>query len=430
MEEPASPRTPLTARALNGVNGASDESTPRTTKKERKKLKKAAKAMERDKVITSADIIFVANTLHSEVEREDEEKGGTDLVDEKNILLNLKFNNSVCNTKTARQDFIKKDQIEDAEDSKAEVGRLLEIFEMDTKATGREGKLVAELGTAIQNDLARYHDELNTTAKFRDAFWRWANVKAYRERIDNGKDWDEHTPCKQRSDSIENLDDGSKTAAADSDTEAKSEQTGSVDSSVSAASASTAITIPSVESSPTKKTKPKILNVIVPPLSNEPILDPGWKQVGKKTLKPPSAVAKLKMVKNGGLHHLAQSPKSPYASATSANSVFACLAIDEPSIETPKLRALNMIGPPQIEEPTDDPDWKKFGMKVLMDPVKELKLKKKVMDVVVSPKIEQDTEDSSWEHVAKKGLNSPVASKIKTDKNGDSAGWTKDGESA
>lgn len=317
--QPSTPRTPLTARALSTVGGATDESTPRTTKKERKKLKKAAKAMERDKVVTSADILAVAKLLHPVCEQKKDGKDDDDaeLAEDMDIKMNLKFSNSTCNTKMARFDFIKKDLAMDMEESKADVERLLIAFEMNLKATGKEGKLVAELAAAIQNDLVHYHDELRTTTKLRSAFWRWANNKAYRELMGNGKDWDDHSPNKERSDSIEELQARGEENPVESDEDEKLRRNDSIDSGMDAATVSTALTIPPIEPSSTKKSKPKTLKIVLPPKTKQAVDDPGWKQVGKKVLKTPTS-GKLKMVKNNGLHHLAQTPKGSYGALTEA----------------------------------------------------------------------------------------------------------------
>lgn len=317
--EPSTPRTPLTARALNIVDGNGSESASRTTKKERKQLKKAAKAMERDKVVTSADILFVANALHPEGEQGDEDGGpeGAESAEDMEIRMNLNFNASVCNTKSARHDFIKKDRQVDIEDNKAEIERVLGAFEMNSKAAGREGKLVAELAAAIQNDLVHYQDELRTTAKLRMGFWRWANVRAYRELVENGKDWDDHSAIRQRGDSIEELHAASEVnvVAEESSDGEVSERSGSINSSVDAASASTSITVPPAKPTPCKT--PKTLSIVIPPKEKQVTGDSGWQQVGKKPLKTPTT-GKLTMVKNGGLHHLAQSPKGPYGALTEA----------------------------------------------------------------------------------------------------------------
>lgn len=314
----STPRTPLTARALNTVDGLDDQTTTKTTKKERKIAKKAVKAMEREKFVTSADILFVANTLHPEDEQAEEEEEGADdaeLAEHMEIKLNLKFNNSTCNTKTARHDFLSKERAMDLEKSKADVERVLVAFEMTGKTTGKQAKLIAELTAAIQSDLEHHHAEIRETSKLRKGFWRWANVRAYRELVENGKDWDDHSPMKDHDDAIEELPSANEMTTADTSEDEKSERNGSVDSSVGAASASTAVTVPPSQPTPTKK--PKTLTIAVPSKVKDVIGDPGWKQVGKKVLKTP-VTAKLKMVRNGGLHHLAQSPKGSYGALTEA----------------------------------------------------------------------------------------------------------------
>jgi hypothetical protein len=315
---PKTPLTPLTARALKTVDGMSSDLIPKTTKKERKQLKKAVKAMGRDKVVTSADILFVANTLHPESDQEGDEDDVEDaeLAEDADIRMNLKFNNSTCNTKTARHDFIKKESYVDVEKTKVEVERILAVFEMNKKAAGEEGRLIAELVAAIQVDLIHHHDELRTTKIVRNGFWRWATKKAYREFLENGKDWNLHLPGRAIAELPAENDAENETNAVEAEEDEEPERNGSVDSSLGANSASTSVTVPSIKPSSAKK--PKTLTIAVPPKEQEVVgHDPGWKQVGKKVLKTP-VTAKLKMVKNNGLHHLAQTPKGSYGALTEA----------------------------------------------------------------------------------------------------------------
>ncbi|SMQ54372.1 unnamed protein product [Zymoseptoria tritici ST99CH_3D7] len=310
-----SPRTPLTATALNIVEGVDEPTpgldTPRTTKRERKKAKKATKALTRDKVVTSADILRVAEALHPQAQTVKNELGEQtfdELTEDLEIRKNLKFNKSTCNTKSARRDFKKEEMSIDPETTASETERLLDVFQVNGKAMGKEGELVSELIEAIRKDLTHHHDELQNTARNKASFWRWANKSAYRDLVENGQEWDSKEPAKKGEASVEDeRRDSAVTAEADTEDEGDVPRSGSINSS-EADSAGTGLTVPSSKAAAPKK--PKTLTLGTPSTPAKEEVDPGWTHVGKKVLAPP--IGKLKLASNGGLHHLDHKPKGKF----------------------------------------------------------------------------------------------------------------------
>jgi hypothetical protein len=308
-----SPRTPLTATALNIVDGAVSNTpgpeTPKATKKERKKAKKATKALTRNKVVTTADIQRVAEALHPEVESVQlEDKKVNEVAEDLDIKLHLKFNKSTCNTKSARSGFLTEEFALDLDRTTSETERLLGIFQINPAAIGKEGELVRELVDAIKKDLTHHHDELQTIARNKTSFWRWANKKAYRDLVENGKEWDSKEPAKKRNVSLgDDRRDSAVTAEADTEDEAEITRNGSINSS-EADSAGTGLTVPSSKVATPKKAV--TLSIGIPAAQLEAEVDSGWTQVGKKVL--PRPVGNLKLASNGGLHHLDQKPKPSF----------------------------------------------------------------------------------------------------------------------
>lgn len=316
IASPSTPRTPLTSRALNSVSGPLMPvlEAAKVSKKERKAAKKAAKAMERDKVVTTADIELVAKTLHPEPEKDDEtDAEGAESPEQADIKHNLRFHNSTCNSKSARHDYIIKEREVGVAVDEQEIERLLSVFEVDCKAIGKEGELVRELVEAIKSDLGHFNDELAIVARNRAGFWRWANKKAYKELVENGKEWsDKHKREHGPSDDSEERRESTLAVDTEVEDDAATSRSGSLDSG----SAGTALTVPS--SKPSSTGKPASLTLAIPP--SKPFSDSeGWTAVGKKVLQP--ARGTLKLSGNGGLRHLAQKPKDRFGALSWADTV-------------------------------------------------------------------------------------------------------------
>ncbi|CAK3927035.1 Hypothetical predicted protein [Lecanosticta acicola] len=334
-DTPKTPRTPLTAKALNtvaGPDGTGSYEVPKTTKKVRKAAKKAVRAMERDKVVTTADIQFIAQILHPKGDKEEVEVDMEELEEDLEIKMNLKFNNSTCNTKSVRHDYITKDR-ESKEVDSTEIERILASLEVDPKAAGKEGELVVELVQAIKNDLVHYHDELKIIARNKAGFWRWANKRVYRDRVENGKEWDaKHDRDPEQNQGQEERRNSELSVEMETEDET-STRNGSIDLSIPE-SAGTAITVPSTKAASSRKAPPvpkldtplketsSTLFAKTPSTNKTPVLetdtptkgasseDPGWTRVGEKVMKPP--VGKLTLASNGGLHHLESKPKANF----------------------------------------------------------------------------------------------------------------------
>ncbi|EME40668.1 hypothetical protein DOTSEDRAFT_55815 [Dothistroma septosporum NZE10] len=304
---PKTPRTPLTAKALNTVDGRSalPLDTQKVSKKERKAAKKVAKALDRDKVVCTADIKFVATTLHPRGDKpedvDDAEMGG--LSEDLDIKMNLKFSNHTCNSKSARHDFIIKDR-EQLKMDDLETDRLFDAFDVDKHAEGKAAELVIELTEAIRNDFMHCNDELNIVARNRAGFWRWANKRVYRDLVENGKHWDDkhkpYHPAERRDSAI--------SAEADTEDDTSASRHGSLDSS-SADSAGTSLTVPSTKSPASKKTAP-VLRLSTPLAKKMTFEGEGWSRVGKKIVKAP--VGNLTLSSNGGLHHFQPKPRGTW----------------------------------------------------------------------------------------------------------------------
>lgn len=280
--------------------------TPKMTKKERKAAKKAVKNLQRDKVVTTTDIQLVAATLHplkkdEELEQAEKEEAGPDV----DIKENLSFNNSIWTSKSARHDFIAKDRKQVLVDG-AEIDGILNTFDVDKSAGGREGELVADLIKAVENDLHHFHDELRMIARQKGGFWRWANKRNYRELVENGKDWDdkEKKPIDSRDSPISDEHRDSVQDAVDDDSSGDS-RNGSVDSSVQS-SVDTNITVPSID-----RKQPVCIEAVAvkndEPTQASNDTEAGWTLVGTKQLKP-RPQGKLIFSGNGGAHRLITKP--------------------------------------------------------------------------------------------------------------------------
>ncbi|KAI5362862.1 hypothetical protein Slin15195_G102430 [Septoria linicola] len=333
---PKVPRVPLTVKALNTIDGppAIDEGQ-KTTKKERKMAKKVAKALDRDKFVTTADILRVAKVLHptpeQEAEQADVEAEG--MAEDEEIRWNLRFNYSTCNTKSIRHDFIIKERCSQHQIPEADMESLLEQLEVDINAVGKEGELVQELIKAIKSDLQNFQDEVQSTARSKAGFWRWANKKHYRALLDRGKEWDDKHKPTERSDCAA-VDERRDSAAPTepelegdiSPTSSRRGSLGVLTLSTSGANSTdgTVLTMSSTleEHEPAKKVP--VLSLRIPSAPSKsaesaPVGDPGWTQVGKKLLKSPPK-GKIILAGNGGLQHLHQKPKDRFGALSWAET--------------------------------------------------------------------------------------------------------------
>lgn len=333
---PRTPRTPLTAKALNTMGSGDAVSpftldVPKSSKKERKAAKRAAKVQDRDKVVTMADIAFVAKTLHPEPEKEEMQADAAMEAtgDDADIKENLKFNSTTWNTKSDRHEYIIKERGGKYVVEEAEIERLLGVFEVDPQATGREKVLVDELAVAIKSDLVHAHDELANTARQKAGFWRWANRKHYRSLVDNGKEWDDKNSQKRAAgadvatagtDPTERRDSASSLPEPEAEEDDSSTaRSNSIDTNA-LGSAGTAFTVPSTTAALSTKKAP-VVTLALPATKKKvaPVDEnDGWSVIGKKQLKP-VPTGKITLTSNGGLKHLAQKPKDRFGALSWAD---------------------------------------------------------------------------------------------------------------
>lgn len=286
-------------------------SAEKMTKKARKAAKKAAKAMDRDKFVTTADILRVAKTLHPEPEKDmDAADADAELFSEdQDIKWNLGFNYSTCNTNSMRQSYIPTQRSSHYQVPEADIESFLEQLEVNINAVGKEGELVADLVKAIKSDLTHFHDEVEGTARNKAGFWRWANKKAYRALMDRGKKWeDKHKPIETNVSEVveEHRDD----RELNSDQEPGDKEPG--DNEPSQISSHNSV-VPSLTRS--ASTKSESIALPTPAISKaterNPASDSGGTQVDKKVMSAQPR-GKFTLAANGGLEHLHLKPKSNF----------------------------------------------------------------------------------------------------------------------
>lgn len=329
MERPISPaiskmaRTPLTAKALSTMESpmTPTNNAEKMTKKARKAAKKAAKAMDRDKFVTTADILRVAKTLHPEPEKDmDAADADAELFSEdQDIKWNLGFNYSTCNTNSMRQSYVSTQRSSHYQVPEADIERFLEQLEVNINAVGKEGELVADLVKAIKSDLIHFHDEVEGTARNKAGFWRWANKKAYRALMDRGKAWeDKHKPIETNVAEVveEHRDD--RELNSDQEGEDHPSQISSGNSVVPSLTRSTSTKSDSIalpaKAHPSARTpglNGKTPSTPAQATERNQASDSDGTQVGKKVMSAQPR-GKFTLAANGGLEHLHLKPKSNF----------------------------------------------------------------------------------------------------------------------
>jgi hypothetical protein len=151
-------------------------------KRDRKLMRKAIKAIERDKVITAADVEHVKQVLYPQADATDEDQ---------DIAINLAFHGATCNDKSVRFGLIERDtQTGDSEEDDVELQRILAEFGIATKVDAAATSLMSDLVAAILHDLECHRNEMRNFARNRAGFWRWATSKALSLQIEHGGAWD------------------------------------------------------------------------------------------------------------------------------------------------------------------------------------------------------------------------------------------------
>ena len=221
------PASPLTPRILNTLPlhqldlNAGDSPSP-LSKRERKAAKKAKKVSEMVKGVTAADIERVTNVLRSEnasqFERIDQDT---------ELKQNVFFHPGTSNMREVRNTFLKKDRrgAMDAAEYHVEAEQISGVFQLlgvspNTNATTTEEKaLISVLRKKIEDDLVQAHQEEEGRRMRKAGFWRWANKKAYKRLVANGKFWMDKDGDLLRAIKEEDLGTDSTTTTDDTETD-------------------------------------------------------------------------------------------------------------------------------------------------------------------------------------------------------------------
>ena len=282
-------------------------------KKERKAAKKAAKLAGLPKVITTADIEFVAKILHPNDHEGDDAEEERRLLEDPDIKLNLYYHKGTSNHKEVRHRHIKRKQ-------KGGNGFLVDDEELDgllaemkvPKASevklGEERRLVDRIRKAVENDLINVAKEQEQTQMRKAGFWRWASKKVYTRLLQNGRLWDQTGDAmdsQKRKDSAYVRPDDDEDGAAQL---AKLDLRAGDDTSAGAES-----TMPTKVSTPTSEKRKSM-----PASPKSSTTEGDWMHVGKKSRAAPSPNVQLKMSGNGGLAKLMVKPKGMFGALGSA----------------------------------------------------------------------------------------------------------------
>lgn len=278
-------------------------------------MKKAAKLAEMPKVISTADVEFVAKTLHPDDVEKDEAEEERKLIEDPDIKLNLYFHRGTSNTRATRYAFIKRrGSGGEPEVDDAELDVLLEGLNVPlTASSGKEKDLISAIRTAVREDMINVEKEHQQTMVRKGGFWRWASKKAYNRLIDNGRVWDEkedESGTPRRKDSAAATDAGRAAEEVD-ESGAQAEGSFATEELAEALPA----TAPTQKAPVSTRLKSASLDMAAS-LEND-----GWTTVGtaKAKAKKAEVVGPLKLVSNGGLKKFDVKPKD----AATAFSLFA-----------------------------------------------------------------------------------------------------------
>ncbi|KAI7193666.1 hypothetical protein KC363_g2581 [Hortaea werneckii] len=190
LQEMQSADTPKrsTAELLPDQNA----STPSPlSKKKRKAAKKAAKVASMTKVVTAAEISFVAESLHPTCSANDDAEDEDSLVEDFDIKFNLYYHKGTTNTREARNRHLdnKQRKKSDFNIEESEIDTLIAALKIPPSSIDSKDQqnLVREIRDAVRDDLIRVAKEDEQTAIRKAGFWRWASKKTYDLHVANGK---------------------------------------------------------------------------------------------------------------------------------------------------------------------------------------------------------------------------------------------------
>ena len=149
-----------------------------------------------DKVISSADINFVARVLHPE-DSEDDLEIERQLLDDPEVQLNKFFHKSTSNTTEMRRAFVKNHKTGGKEELHVDpeelngLLQLLDVSPVTSKSNAEEKAIIKGLREKIEADLLQVQRETGHMTMRKAGFWRWASKKAYKRLVEHGKIWSE-----------------------------------------------------------------------------------------------------------------------------------------------------------------------------------------------------------------------------------------------
>ncbi|KAK3716171.1 hypothetical protein LTR37_006616 [Vermiconidia calcicola] len=311
------PASPLTPRAFNtSMHLLTLNDNSPSTKKERKAAKNAKKVSEMTKVLTCTDIEFVAKVLHPN-DSIDEVELERRLLHDPDINDNRFFHKGTSNRREIRNVFVKKEKRGNGKEVlrlEAEeldgILQLLNVSPITSTTSAGERTIIAELRKKIEEYYVHDQNEKELMMMRKAGFWRWASSKAHKRLVENGKIWGVKDDRKL-ADVATGSDSSSSQAVGGAERDAETDTTTEAD---------TDVTTPSSEegdaegSSISKREHGLPTLMLATPKPKESLANmagtnhsDGWTTIGNpnKVKKP---VGNLKLVSNGGLLKLAQSP--------------------------------------------------------------------------------------------------------------------------
>ncbi|KAI7554853.1 hypothetical protein KC331_g256 [Hortaea werneckii] len=312
LQEVQSADTPKRPTAGLLQNQDTSASSP-LSKKERKAAKKAAKVANMAKVVTAAEISFVAETLHPICSTNDDAEDENSPVEDFDIKFNLYYHKGTTNTREARSRHMDIKQRKKSEPNieESEIDAFMAALKIPT--SGLDGKdqqnLIREIRDAVRDDLTRVAKEDEQTAIRKAGFWRWASKKTYERHVAKTRAQKDDAEVLKRKDSADLV------VEAEDDQQDESEDVQEVDVTGSIADTADA---PSTSSAPISRLQDHTVSASRPTRSTTPSeesLDSNeaeWTTVGKLKLsaKPDKTLSltPLKLAGNGGLKKLDQTP--------------------------------------------------------------------------------------------------------------------------
>lgn len=268
------------------------------------------------KVLTSTDIEIVAKVLHPN-DYIDEVELERRLLDDPDINDNRFFHKGTSNRREIRNVFVKKEKRGNGKEVlhlEAEeldgILQLLNVSPITGTTPAGERTIIAELRKKIEEYYVHDQNEKELMMMRKAGFWRWASSKAHKRLVENGKIWgvkDDRQSGKV-ADVATASDDSSSQAVGGAERDAETDTTTEAD---------TDITTPSSEEGDDEGSamskRERMLPTLVPK-SKDSLANiagsnscDGWTTIGNpNNVKKP--VGNLKLVPNGGLLKLAQSP--------------------------------------------------------------------------------------------------------------------------